>query len=61
MLVVSGTVFVPTLSAPWPPIEDPTEKASGPMVLRMASMVFDLTENRKRLAILTLLTFVAMC
>lgn len=31
------------------------------MVLRMASMVFDLTENRKRLAILTLLTFVAMC
>jgi hypothetical protein len=61
MLVVLGTAFVPTLSAPWPSIEDPTEKASGPMVLRMASMVFDLTENRKRLAILTLLTFVAMC
>jgi len=31
------------------------------MVLRVASMVFDLTENRKRLVILTLLTFVAMC
>jgi hypothetical protein len=31
------------------------------MVLRAASMMFILTDNRKRLAILTILTFVAMC
>lgn len=58
MLVLSGMGFVP----PWSETsEDATEKESGPMVLRMASMVFDLTDNRKRLLILTLLTFVAMC
>lgn len=30
-------------------------------LLRVAHMVFHLSENRKRIAILTLLTFAAMC
>jgi hypothetical protein len=30
-------------------------------LLRAAHIVFELTENRKRIALLTLLTFAAMC